>query len=161
MDDSHIPLVAVATAVGVVLGKLLDSGVRVLDAWYANRGKARAVQFGEQSVIIDRQEKQIARLEAQIHEQQEAIRLMQQEHSQCREESAQLRIWLAMLREDMIRGGLQPRDLPDLARYESQHGTDVGFVVRQTEQSTNLLKRVDEQIKHEPPAGGGHADSDH
>ena len=157
MDDSHIPLVAVATAVGVVLGKLLDSGVRVLDAWYTNRGKARAAQFSEQSQIIDRQEKQIARLEAQIHEQQQAIEKIRDDHRECREESAELRLFVSLLREDMVRAGLQPRELPP-PRPRAE--VDPDFLSRQTGQTTNLLSEVDERLKQEPP-GGGHANPDH
>ena len=157
MDESHIPLVAVATAVGVVLGKMLDGSVQVLNAWYSNRGKARAAQFSEQGQIIDRQEKQIARLESQIHEQQKAIETLRLEDLDCREEQGELRAILTLFHEDMTRAGLKPRDIPP----PRKRGADADFVARQTEQTNQLLTSVDERLKQEPPAGGGHANLDH
>lgn len=155
MDDSHIPIVAVATAVGVVLGKLFDGGVSVINAWYSNRGQAKAAQFTEQGQIIDRQEKQIARLEAQIREQQEAIEKLRDEDLDCREEQGELRSILTLFHEDMTRAGLKPRDIPP----PRKRGVNPDFLTRQTGQTNKLLTSVDERLKQEPPAGGGHADS--
>ena len=135
MDDSrHQELVLLGGLFGSVVTAFFTGLTMVLRAWWKARGERQTTQFSEQSRIIDRQEKQIARLEAQVKEQQETIE--------------ELRKIVAMLREDMIRAGLNPG------------GTDADFMARQTEQSTKLLTSVDEHLKQEPP-GGGHADAHH
>lgn len=120
-------------AIGSAVTAFMGSLGYILSLWWKNKGQERAVQFSEQSRIIDRQEKQIARLEAQVKEQQETIE--------------ELRDIVGMLREDMIRAGLNPRD------------TNADFIAKTTEQTTKLLVKTDEKLLGDSP-GGGHAGAD-
>lgn len=142
-------------AIGGLIGTAITAAagglVVVLNAWWRNRQQERATQFSEQGRIIDRQEKQIARLEAQVKEQQIAIEKIRDDHRECREESAELRMFVGLLREDMIRAKLQPRDMPPPRKREGE--VDPDFIARSTGQTTKSLLKADEKLRGELPGG--------
>ena len=140
-------LVAIGAAIGVIIREFLTGATKLLDSYNKSSAERRAANFSEQSVIIDRQEKQIARLEAQIKEQQAAIEEIRDAHTDCREESAELRMYLSMLREDMIQAGLKPRDLPP-SRH--QH-VDSDFVARTQATNVKLSEAADALVVTKKP----------
>ena len=106
--------VALAGVIGAIGGSVVTGAVTILNTIHKNQRENRAVRFNEQSAIIDRQEKQIARLEGQIS-------VLQEEHGRCREDAAELRVCLTLLHDyakrqyaAMAAAGINSDPPPDL-----------------------------------------------
>jgi uncharacterized coiled-coil protein SlyX len=147
-------------AAAAILTPIFAGVVVVLNALHKNAQERRATQFTEQGIIIDRQEKQIARLEAQITKQQEAIEEIGAAHGRCREETASLRMYLTMLHDyaqrqyaALLKVGIStepPPPLPPLREQPDQ----VEYVTKDTGQTTRLLTAVDDKLLDRGKEGG-------
>jgi hypothetical protein len=148
-------------ALGTLLGSLftgLVSGLVVLfNSVHKARQESRSRHFREQEVILDRQEKQIARLEANALEQQGVISHIHDLHADCRSEAAQLRLYLSVLLEYIRRqqrAGILTEPPPDLPEALQVRPDDADFVAKSSAQNAILLAGVTSKIR-----GGPHADS--
>ena len=91
MSEAQLWL-AVGTVAGSVITAIFGGGTALLGLLLKYRRDKQQDQAGEQWKIIDRQEKQIARLEAQVRDMADA-------HAECRQESAELRLHLRLLHD--------------------------------------------------------------
>ena len=145
-------------ALGTLLGSLLTgfvSGLVVLfNAVHKARQESRTRHFREQELILDRQEKQIARLEAQALEQQKVIAHIHDLHADCRSESAQLRLYLSVLLEYIRRqqkAGILTEPPPDLPESLQVRPDDAEFAARTTAQNTILVTDLNTKIQGTRP----------
>jgi hypothetical protein len=140
-------------AVGALVTAIFGGVVVILNALHKNGQEKKAAQFTEQGLIIDRQEKQISRLDAQIQDLQKLLIMLQAEHARCREETAELRTYQSVLYEyaksqhmALKSAGITVVDLPAPPPIRSHKEVDVGFLVRSAQQNTELLKATDEKL---------------
>ena len=149
MNDAT--LITLGGAAGAVVTAVFAGIVLVINAWHKNAQEKRNTEFTEQGVIIDRQEKQIARLERQILDQQKAITAIQDQHTDCREESVKLRAVLSIMHAALQKAGIEVVLPPELdaaiARQAVSELAGSEFMARETAQNTNLLASVDKQIQ--------------
>jgi uncharacterized protein YhaN len=179
MNESHW-LLAAGSLIGSLVTAFMGGIVMILNAWnnnkqkeratkFALRQKKRASKFGEQELIINRQEKHIARVEAQMEEQQKAIERIQRQNTELREDQAELRMYHALLYDYARRqyatlkdAGLAAEPPPELPVLRKRDGTDAGtdaeFEAKTTAQNTTLLAKEGEKLRAEPP-GGSHAEA--
>ena len=159
MGDTQ-PWLAVGAVAGSVVTALAGGAAVLLNALLKSRREEQVWRASEQGIILDRQEKQIARLESQAVEQQQVIAHIHDLHADCRAESAQLRLYLSMLFDYARRqyaalgkAGITtdpPPELPDVLRAHD----DADFVTKTTAQNTALLAEVDAKLRegaHENP----------
>jgi uncharacterized coiled-coil protein SlyX len=155
MNDMAIGAIVTAIFGGIVLviRELQKNYQEKLNLLHKNTREKQTAQFTEQGIIIDRQEKQIARLEAQILEQQKAISSIQKMHAECREASAEQRMYIILLYEYAKRlHAMVKRDHPDmepppdLPPARKWHD-EVNFMANTTEQNTKLAIAVDTKLR--------------
>lgn len=133
------------TIIGAAITAVFTGIAMILNAIHKNRQESKTTQFTEQGVIIDRQEKQISRLEAQVLSQQSAIDIIQKQHGECREETAALRLYVTLLydyakrqHDSLCKAGI-PSDAPPEMPKSWRQGDVVDFISRSTQQNTQLL----------------------
>jgi len=137
-------------ALGSLLGSLatgvISGLVMAFTAFFRVRRERQAQKFSEQEKILDRQEKQIARLEAQAQEQQQVIGHIHGLHAECRAESAQLRLYLGLLLDcarrqyaAMQKAGIASDPPPEVPEALKARPDDADFLAKTTAQNTRLL----------------------
>lgn len=154
MDEKAI---AIGTVVTVLLTGLAGAVVTVLTAIHKNRTEKEARAVDEYKGLVERQEKQIARLELQLDQQQDVIRDLHDEHANCQVAIAE--IWGELIHsyETVCRHAAVLRELgrdpgpdsPRPTRPPRNASEAADFARRTTEQNTRLVKGIDPSAR--PP----------
>jgi hypothetical protein len=138
-----------AAGISALCTALIGGVIHLANTFHKNGQEKRAAQFNEQSRIIDRQEKQILRMDAQITELQKVIFTLQEEHTKCREETAELREYQRVLYEyykstqkALLKDNIKIEEPPAPPKPREQK-VDVGFMVRDITQSTQIVQALD------------------
>jgi hypothetical protein len=140
---------AVIASVGTAL-------VLLLQAWAKIKADKEAVKLSELQVVADRQEKQIARQDATIAEQQRLIYRLYQETSQCRQEHEEARGWMRTFRdgwrqlaEEVAQHVGHPIYVPELPpqRKAVIEPGEAEFLRRQAEQDVALTQELGQRIR--------------
>jgi hypothetical protein len=131
--------------------------VLLINALYKNRREDRAAQSTGDQVIIDRQEKQIIRLEGVLEDHQGIVTRIVERHTQTREENAELRAYGNMMREMVERCqascelGRKWGPPPPVPPPRPRPPEDAHFLARTAAQDVQLVKAVDDKLRRRKP----------
>lgn len=156
-------------AIGAGITALGWAAVNILKQWNANKSSTRRDAIDEWQQIVKRLEDRSVKLEEQnerrdavIKQLQNIIHEMLEEHSDCREENAELRSAVHFLYENLQRvhslaiqnGPHDPGPLPALPAMRNRPNRKERneFLLKQAEQATESLKEADKVIKNPPEA---------
>jgi hypothetical protein len=144
-------LIALGTVLGVLVGAVAAAAVKLIDARAAHKQQEQASSIAEYQGIVERQEKQVARLEAHAEHQQELIHQLQEANARLRERLGDMRGRYELVygyarrqAEALRKAGVTPEPAPERPP-EPEAGKssgDLAFEVRQVEQEAVVLKKT-------------------
>jgi hypothetical protein len=127
------------------------------------RQKSRASDVAELTAIVERLERQIARQDAQILQQQTAIDHLAELHQRARERALRLAGYLHLLldyahrvRRELLARGIDPGEVPEMPALE-EGADDAEFTRRTQAQSTVLTHEIAAGVQPKETGGEGPA----
>lgn len=155
VDGGMVALLTVVSGIAGWLGKW------VLELYRARaevRAKVRKDAIDEWRELLADRDAQLERHEGAQRESQEAIRHLQADREECRDEVSELRTFGALLlewgrrsRSALAELGKDPGPLPDAPPGRRASRPDPDFLARQAQQSAALVHEADQAAR--PPGG--------
>jgi hypothetical protein len=140
-------------AAGALVTAFFAGVAVVVKAVYNARREDRAEKHTADEAVIERQEKQIARLERTLEDHQGIVTRIVERHGACREENAALRAYGTMMRDrvqrcqDSCELGRKWGPVPEVPPSLPRPAEDVGFLARTAAQDVELARDVNEKLR--------------